>query len=451
MTHPGQSTTSSKPPLLGVAPEHSPDHPGNREAMDTVAKESDADVHGRDMPPRGLGRRGAFWASASVLSLALWSSGAPSVLYPIYAEQWALTPAVVTAVFATYQLAIVIVLPLFGSLSDQIGRRLVMIWGVALIAGSAIIFAIAPNVAFLFVGRALQGAGTGLAIGAASASLVENNISRHPRFASSLATIATATGLTLALVLSGVLAQLAPMPLFWSYLVLLVLAVATVVALAATPKDRPIHAPRWRPQALRIAPGLRVAFVTATLSVSLAYCVGAIFLSVGAHMIRQFNTEGALVAGVLLGCSSAAIGVTALLLARVPAHVGVWVGALLTTVSVAVMAIAAASESIALFLVWCLIGGIAYSFAFTGGLGLINRAVPERYRGGTLSLLYLCAYLLQGATALGVGALATVSGMGMAISVAAATLAGLCVVVLGLMVIDVRARRSKTHRVASLR
>lgn len=401
---------------------------------------------------RKLGRRGAFWASASVLALVLWSSGAPSVLYPIYAERWGLTPAVVTTVFATYQLALIVVLPLFGSLSDQIGRRLVMIWGITLIAASAVIFAIAPNVAFLFAGRVLQGAGSGLAMGAAIASLVENNISRNPRFASSLATIATATGLTLALVSSGVLAQFAPMPLFWSYIVLLVLAVTATAALAATPDDRPTKAARWRPQALRIAPGLRLIFVIATLSVSLAYCVGAIFLSLGAHMIGQFTqTDDMFVIGVLLGCSSAAIGVTALLLARVPAHACVWVGAAMSAVSLALMAAAAASDSIVLFLIWCLTGGVAYSFAFTGGLGLINHATPEQHRGSTLSLLYLFAYALQGTTAIGMGALATAWGLGTAVSVAAATLAGLCIGVLVFMVFDLRAKRSKSRRLASLR
>lgn len=64
------------------------------------------------MPSVGrLGRRGAFWASASVLALVLWSSGAPSVLYPIYAQKWGLSSAIVTLVFASYQLALIVVLP----------------------------------------------------------------------------------------------------------------------------------------------------------------------------------------------------------------------------------------------------------------------------------------------------------------------------------------------------
>lgn len=396
--------------------------------------------------PRRLGRTGAFWTSASVLALVLWSSGAPSVLYPIYAQKWDLSPAVITVVFAAYQLALIVVLPVFGNLSDQFGRRLVMIWGVGLIAASAVMFAIAPNVGFLFVGRVLQGAGSGLAMGAATASLVENNTTGNPRLASSLATVSTATGLTLALVLSGVFARFLPMPLFWSYILLLGLTVTAVIALFLTPHDRPSAAHRWRPRALRLVPGLRLSFSIATLSVALAYCVGAIFLSLGAHMIGQFaHTTNAAAVGVLLGCSSAAIGITGLLLTRIRPHASVLVGTLLTFISLALMAAAAAFGSVGLFLAWCLIGGVAYSFAFTGGLGVISQAAAVQHRGTTLSLLYLIAYILQAATAIGMGALATASSLSTAIGIASAAITGLCLVVLVLIIGGRRTRRLGTR------
>lgn len=402
-----------------------------------------ADADSRVSAQPGLsGRRRAFWASAAVLALALWSSGAPSVLYPMYADLWGLTPAVITAVFATYQLAIIIVLPLFGGLSDQLGRRRVMIIGLALIGGSAVLFALASNVGFLFAGRVLQGAGTGLAMGAATASLVENNVTSNPRVASTLATISTATGLTLALVLSGVFARYLPMPMFWSYIVLLGLSVVSVIALVLSPDDRPAHAPRWRPQPLRLVPEVRLSFAIATISVALAYCVGAIMLSLGAHMIRQFTqTEDSLVIGLLLGCSSAAIGITALLLSRLSAQKAVVIGALLSVGSLTLMVLATAAGSIGLFFAWALVGGVAYSFAFSGGLGVLNRAAPEKHRGATTSLLYLVAYFLQGAVAIGVGFLATTNTLSIAVTVSALFLGCLCVVVLVLMMI---ARRTRT-------
>jgi len=386
-------------------------------------------------------RRGTFWSSAVVLALSLWASGAPSVLYPVYAAEWNLPAVVTTSVFGAYPLALLIVLLFFGSLSDTIGRRRSMLIGVALITLAAIIFAVAPNVGFLFLGRVMQGIGTGFAIGAASAALVENNYTKNPRLSSTLATISTATGLTLALVVSGALAQLAPLPLVLSFAVLFVLGIVAFTLVALTPDDRSGSVP-FVFRVPKLAPGIGRPFVLATLSVSIAYGVGALFLSLGAQMARELvATTDLLVVGLLLGTSSFTIGFTALFLSKVPAHVAILVGGLLSIVGLGVMVATAAAGSVALFVLWCLVGGVAYSFAFSGGLGLLNRVAPAHHRGATLSLLYLFSYLLQAATAVGAGALATALGIRAAVDLAAPVLALLCVAAVVIALVDLAAAR----------
>lgn len=388
-----------------------------------------------------FGRRGTFWSSAAVLALSLWASGAPSVLYPVYAAEWGLTPVITTSVFGAYPLALLIVLFFFGSLSDTIGRRRSMLLGIGLITIAAIAFALAPNVGFLFLGRILQGVGTGFAIGAASAALVENNYTKNPRLSSTLATISTASGLTLALIVSGALAQLAPLPLVLSFLVLFVLGVVAFALVAMTPDDRGERVP-FVFTVPRLAPNIRRPFVLATLSVSIAYGVGALFLSLGAQMARQLaGTTDLLVIGLLLGTSSFAIGLTALFLSKVPAHIAILTGGVLSIAGLGVMVATAAGGSVGLFVVWCLVGGVAYSFAFSGGLGLLNRVAPAHHRGATLSLLYLVAYLLQAATAVGAGALATAFGLRMAVDLAAPVLVALCLSAIVIALVDLVASR----------
>lgn len=388
-----------------------------------------------------FGRRGTFWSSAAVLALSLWASGAPSVLYPVYAAEWGLTPVITTSVFGAYPLALLIVLFFFGSLSDTIGRRRSMLLGIGLITIAAIVFALAPNVGFLFLGRILQGVGTGFAIGAASAALVENNYTKNPRLSSTLATISTASGLTLALIVSGALAQLAPLPLVLSFLVLFVLGVVAFALVAMTPDDRGERVP-FVFTVPRLAPSIRRPFVLATLSVSIAYGVGALFLSLGAQMARQLaGTTDLLVIGLLLGTSSFAIGLTALFLSKVPAHIAILTGGVLSIAGLGVMVATAAGGSVGLFVVWCLVGGVAYSFAFSGGLGLLNRVAPAHHRGATLSLLYLVAYLLQAATAVGAGALATAFGLRMAVDLAAPVLVALCLSAIVIALVDLAASR----------
>src|ERR1700712_654578 len=289
---------------------------------------------------RRFSRRGSFWASAAVLALCLWSSGAPSVLYPTYAAEWHLSAAVITTIFATYPVALLVGLLIFGNISDTIGRRKAMLIGIVLILLSGVLFAIAPNVAWLYAGRVLQGAGTAFALGAASASLVENNTSSNPRLASSLTTASTALGLTLALLVSGTLAEYAPWPEQLSFVVLAVLSAIVFTAVYFMPSAALDDRPAWRPQPIRVPSGTVRVFIVSTLAVSLAYSVGAVFLSLGASIARDLTgTTNLLVVGALLAVSSIMIGATAIALQRIHAHVAVIVGAVLSIVGLGVLEI----------------------------------------------------------------------------------------------------------------
>lgn len=404
---------------------------------------------------RQWGKRGSFWAAAIVLALCLWASGAPSTLYPSYAAEWDLSPVVTTSIFGTYPVALLLVLLLAGGISDTIGRRRAMLVGVGLIVASAFVFAIAPNVGFLFAGRVLQGVGTGFALGAASAALVENNLSSNPRFASVLTTVSTSTGLTLVLFVSGGLAQYAPWPLQLSFWVLFVLAGLSFAVVWFMRRDNPARVvgsdgrpARWKPSGVHVPRSLLRTFIASTLGVTVAYSVGAIFLSLGASMARDLTgTTNLLIVGALLAISSVVIGVTALLLQRVPAHVSLIVGAVISIAGLGVMELTAAQGSILLFVVWCVVGGVGYSFVFTGGLTLLNRTALPEHRGGTLSLLYLFSYLLQAITAVVAGALATSSGLNVAIDLVAPGVAVLCLALIVATSVDAAARRREARRV----
>jgi len=68
-----------------------------------------------------LSPRASFWTAAFVAGLALWASAAPTVVYPLYAAEWHLTPALTTAIFAAYPVVLIPVLLIFGNLSTTSG------------------------------------------------------------------------------------------------------------------------------------------------------------------------------------------------------------------------------------------------------------------------------------------------------------------------------------------
>ena len=97
----------------------------------TAAERQDA-ARGPYHRPAPAGRSAAgasFWTAAAVAALALWTSGAPSVSYPLYAAEWHLTPTTTNAIFAVYPIVLVVVLIVLGDLSDHIGRRASIVLG----------------------------------------------------------------------------------------------------------------------------------------------------------------------------------------------------------------------------------------------------------------------------------------------------------------------------------
>src|SRR5258707_9439784 len=100
-----------------------------------------------------LGRRASLAVSAGVAGHALWTSAAPALTYRLYAQEWHLTHTATTGIFAIYPVAVVAVLVGFGGISDQIGRRAAMLLGLCASLVGALLFAVAPAVWCVFVGR----------------------------------------------------------------------------------------------------------------------------------------------------------------------------------------------------------------------------------------------------------------------------------------------------------
>ena len=82
-------------------------------------------------------------------------------LLPFYAVRFAATPPQVTWLLATYSLMQLVAAPLWGRLSDRIGRRPVLMASMAASALAYLWLGIAPNLWMLFGARALAGACAG--------------------------------------------------------------------------------------------------------------------------------------------------------------------------------------------------------------------------------------------------------------------------------------------------
>ncbi len=378
---------------------------------------------------RTLGRRASFWTAAAVAALALWTSGAPSVSYPLYAAEWHLTPTTTNAIFAVYPIVLVIVLVVLGDLSDHIGRRASIVLGLTAMLVGVLLFALAPHVAWVFVGRAFMGLGVGLSLSPASAAMVDFSRPGQVARASSVTTAATATGLALATLVGGALVQYAPYPLHLDYWVLAVIVAGVLVLAWFLPRHLANEdAKPWRPRGLTVPRGLRGTFATAVLAVSAAYALGSVVLAMGAQIARQLvGSTNVLVTGALLSVSAVVIGVVAVVSRRVPARWLIASGTVASIAGLGLLTLAATAHSLPLFFAGMVLGGAGYSFNFLGGLTLVNTHAPATHRAGMLSSVFVVAYLVQGATALLLGAAATSSGLAFALDVGTPAIALVCV------------------------
>ena len=174
----------------------------------------------------------AYGLVAAVIGLALFASGTPSPLYATYRELWGFSSVVLTLVYATYAFGVLASLLLAGRVSDQWGRRPVLLVALGALVVTSVLFMFADSVAWLFVARGIQGVATGLALGAASAALLDLHPRRDPAGVGLTNGVVSAGGMGLGVLLSSLLVQLAPAPRVLPYVLLAVLfSIAFVGAL----------------------------------------------------------------------------------------------------------------------------------------------------------------------------------------------------------------------------
>src|SRR3954469_22889734 len=82
----------------------------------------------------------AYGLVASVVGLALFASITPSPLYGTYCELWGFSQLVLTLVYATYAFGVLITLLLAGRLSDEVGRRPVLLAALGTLMVTTVVF-----------------------------------------------------------------------------------------------------------------------------------------------------------------------------------------------------------------------------------------------------------------------------------------------------------------------
>jgi predicted MFS family arabinose efflux permease len=382
-------------------------------------------------PRSVLSPRVAFALVAAIIGLALFASGTPSPLYGTYRELWGFSSLVLTLVYATYAFGVLAALVLAGRISDEVGRRPVLLVALTALMGATFVFMLADSVVWLFVARGIQGLATGLALGAASAALLDLHPRRDPAGVGLTNGVVSATGLGLGVLVSATFVELLPAPRVLPYVALFLLFAVALAGVARMPEpvvDR--SHPRLTPQRPGVPASVRRPFLLAALGVFSSWSVAGLFLSLGPQLSATlFHTSDHLVAG---------LSIFALAGSAAAAQVGFggsapWAGATGGSIALAtgllLIVLAVAADSSAVYLAGAIVGGAGFGVAFLGALRALSAAIPPAHRAEVMSAFYVVAYAALSLPAIAAGVVVTPLGLEPTFELFGSVIAGLALVV----------------------
>ncbi|MEA2417886.1 MAG: hypothetical protein QOE60_92 [Thermoleophilaceae bacterium] len=346
-------------------------------------------------PTRRLAPPLDFALVAGIIALALFASATPSPLYADYAASWNFSTPVLTAVFAAYALGVLASLLLIGRLSDEVGRRPVLVGSLIALLLASLLFMLAQSVVWLFAARGLQGLATGAALAAAGAAMLDLHPRGDARQVGLVNGVGSALGIGFGAAVSSVLVQEAPDPRVAPFALLFVLfAVALAGTLALRESVMRTERPRLRPQRPQVPRAVRPTFVLASLGVIASWSVGGLYLALAPSLAAPLlDTHSHLAGGAAVLAIAGPGGLAQLAFHRVSSRTAMGAGSVLLAVGMTATVASLGTDSVPLFFGGSIVTGAGFGVAFMGAVRSIGAAAPVEQRAAVMSAFYVVAYL----------------------------------------------------------
>ncbi|MCV7042813.1 MFS transporter [Mycolicibacterium moriokaense] len=375
----------------------------------------------------------------------------PTPMYALYGENLQFAVLTTTVIYATYAGGVLFALLVFGRWSDAIGRRPMLLAGVAAALASAAVFLVADSVGVLLVGRVLSGLSAGIFTGTATAAVIEAAPPSWRTKAAAVATVVNIGGLGIGPLLAGILVQYAPAPLHLSFVVHIALTVLAGLAVLMVPETSQ-RSGSIGVQRLSVPVEVRSVFVIAGLAAFAGFAVTGLFTAVAPSFLADVvGIDNNAVAGVI-ACSIFAASAVAQLAARnmVPQR-AVAIGCAILAAGMIILAVALQFSSLAGLVAAAVVSGVGQGISFSRGLAAVVERTPAQRRAEVSSTYFVVAYVAISLPVVGEGLAARAWGLrtaGVSFAVAVAILAGICLV--AILVREAReSRRASAELVAT--
>lgn len=367
--------------------------------------------------PRRFTPATSFWLVALAFLVLMSFTTVPTPLYPLYEAADGFSSLMVTVVFAAYGTGVLVGLLLLGHVSDQVGRRPMILSAIAVELVSATMFVLSAAVPVLLVARFVCGFGIGMLTAAATAHLTELHAIGHPerppRFASTVATVVNTGGLALGPLVGALLTQWWAHPLtvpFAAYLGLLLLVGAVVLCVPETVTPPPVRAP-YRPQRVRIARAARGEFLAAALGGMASFFVLGTFTSLTAVLVGGIlHHHSRLLTGAIVSVTLGASALSQVLFARYALARRLRLGRTLMVGGLVAMALAALLHLLWLFVASGVLAGGGAGLVFQSAIATAVRVAAPGAEAETVSAMFVAAYVGITVPVVAVGLALTLAG-----------------------------------------
>lgn len=355
----------------------------------------------------------AFIGGAAAFLLTMLGTTLPTPLYPIYRDAFGFSQLTITVIFAAYAVGVIGALLVTGRWSDQLGRRPLLLAGLAASVLSDAVFLLAGSLPLLLLARVISGISAGIFTGTATVAVIELAPEAWKRRATFVATAVNMGGLGLGPVCAGLLGEYAPWPLHLPYALHLVLAALGVLAVWRAPEtvERPAR-PHLELQRLSVPEAVRGVFVPAAIAGFAGFAVLGFFTAtVPAFMKQVLGQTNLALIGLVAGVVFFASTLGQWLQGRIDAAWRLPLGCAVMLVGALTIGSGIALASLTAFLCGALIAGLGQGVAFRAGLGALAAASPAEHRGAVTSTFFVVAYVALSIPVVGIGLVSRAIGL----------------------------------------
>jgi MFS family permease len=359
--------------------------------------------------------RHVMWAAGAAICVTYILSTLPTPLYPVYEQRFYFSRIILTVIYAVYVIGTITAMFFFGRLSDQVGRRIVVLISLGIAAAAALVFALAQAMWWLFPGRILSGLGIALVSGAATAWIVESEPDEDKAVATQFAIAANFLGLGIGPLMAGIFAQYLPWPLRLPYGVFIVALVPLSIVIWKTEetlcKPRSLGDASVKPR-LAVPREIMGTFIPAAVAAFATFAVLGFYTALLPSLLQNgLQNRNHAVAGAVVAELFFAGTIVIALTRRLPSDLGLLIGLCALVPSLGLIVVAGNARSMLILLLGTALSGVATGLGYRCSLQQVNESAPDNQRSEIVSAYLIACYAGISLPVIGVAIMGNATGM----------------------------------------